>query len=304
MQTLFLYSITDFQNKKGYKCMKKIALINDLSGFGKCSLTAAIPVISVLGIQACPLPTAILSAQTGFPSYYCDDYTDKMNPIIEEWKNMQESFDGIYSGYLGSAAQMQNVLYFLENFHSKDTLYLADPVMGDSGQCIRIFTQALLDNMKELTKHANVITPNLTELCLLADIDYDILTSHALDADYLSYIEDTAHILLPKARTKQTIVITGIVRKLPKQSYVGNLVITEDNRFYLETPYSGKSFSGTGDLFASVIIGSLINGMAIESAVQKAVHFLCPAIEEAVRDNVPRNHGICFEKYLYLLLNK
>ena len=96
--------------------MKKIALINDLSGFGKCSLTAAIPVISVLGIQACPLPTAILSAQTGFPEYYCDDYTDKMNYFTDEWANMQVSFDGIYSGYLGSAAQMHNVLYFLENF--------------------------------------------------------------------------------------------------------------------------------------------------------------------------------------------
>ncbi len=83
--------------------MKKIALINDLSGFGKCSLTAAIPVISVLGIQACPLPTAILSAQTGFSSYYCDDYTDRMNFFTDEWKKMQETFDGIYSGYLGSA---------------------------------------------------------------------------------------------------------------------------------------------------------------------------------------------------------
>lgn len=99
--------------------MKKIALINDLSGFGKCSLTAAIPVISVLGIQACPLPTAILSAQTGFPSYYCDDYTDRMNFFTDEWKKMQETFDGIYSGYLGSAAQMHNVLYFSRSSRPK-----------------------------------------------------------------------------------------------------------------------------------------------------------------------------------------
>lgn len=137
--------------------MKKIALINDLSGFGKCSLTAAIPVISVLGIQACPLPTAILSAQTGFPEYYCDDYTDKMNYFTDEWANMHVSFDGIYSGYLGSAAQMHNVLYFLEKFHGKNALYLADPVMGDNGERIRIFTPELLNNMKELTKHADII---------------------------------------------------------------------------------------------------------------------------------------------------
>lgn len=282
--------------------MKKIALINDLSGFGKCSLTAAIPVISVLGIQACPLPTAILSAQTGFPSYYCDDYSDKMNLFTDAWKDMQESFDGIYSGYLGSAAQMHNVLYFLDQFQTKDTLYLADPVMGDNGQRIRIFTQELLDCMKELTRHADVITPNLTELCLLADMDYDALTSHASDADYLSYIENAARRLLPRAFTDQMIVITGIVRKQPDQSFVGNLAVTSEDSYYMETPYRGESFSGTGDLFASVIMGCLLNGLSIEDAVQKAVCFLWPAIEEASRDHVPKNHGIYFEKYLRLLL--
>lgn len=283
--------------------MKKIALINDLSGFGKCSLTAAIPVISVLGIQACPLPTAILSAQTGFPDYYCDDYTDRMNCITNAWKDMQESFDGIYSGYLGSAAQMHNVLYFLEKFQTNDTLYLTDPVMGDNGQRIRIFTQELLDCMRELTRRADVITPNLTELCLLADIDYDTLTSHASDTNYLSYIEDIARRLLPRAHTKQTIVITGIVRKLPEQSFVGNLAVTSDDSYYAETPYRGESFSGTGDLFASVIMGCLINGLNIEEAMQKAVCFLFPAIEEASHDRTPQNNGIPFEKYLRYLLD-
>ena len=282
--------------------MKKIALINDLSGFGKCSLTAAIPVISVLGIQACPLPTAVLSAQTGFPDYYCDDYTEKMNRFTDAWKNMQESFDGIYSGYLGSAAQMHNVLYFLEKFQAKDTLYLADPVMGDNGQRIHIFTQELLDCMKERTNYAGVITPNLTELCLLADVDYDTLISRSSDADYLSRIEDTARSLLPRAHADQTIVITGIVRRLPDQSFVGNLAVTPDGRYYTETPYRGESYSGTGDLFASVIMGSLINGLTIGEAMQKAVRFLWPAIEEASRDGIPRNHGVCFEKYLSLLL--
>ena len=282
--------------------MKKIALINDLSGFGKCSLTAAIPVISILGIQACPLPTAVLSAQTGFSSYYCDDFTDRMNYFTDEWKQMQESFDGIYSGYLGSATQMHNVLYFLENFHTDNTLYLADPVMGDNGRRIRIFTDELLDCMKELTRHASIITPNLTELCLLAGIDYAALTKHAFDTDYLSYVEDTARKLLPRAQTNQTIVITGIVRKQAKCAFVGNLAVTAEHHYYLETPYHGESFSGTGDLFASVIIGSLVNRHTIENAMEKAVHFLAPAIEEASQDNIPKNHGICFEKYLHLLL--
>lgn len=258
--------------------------------------------ISVLGIQACPLPTAILSAQTGFSSYYCDDYTDRMNFFTDEWKKMQETFDGIYSGYLGSAAQMHNVLYFLEKFQTKDTLYLADPVMGDNGRRIRIFTDELLDSMKELTRHAGVITPNLTELCLLAGVDYDALTSHASKDGYLSYIEETARSLLPRAYTSQTIVITGIVRRQPQQSFVGNLAVTPERHYYLETPFMGESYSGTGDLFASVIMGSLVNGLSVDAAMEKAVRFLSPAIEDASRDNVPREHGISFEKYLHLLL--
>lgn len=150
--------------------------------------------------------------------------------------------DGIYSGYLGSAAQMHNVLYFLEKFKKNDTLYLADPVMGDNGQRIRIFTQELLDCMKELTRRADVITPNLTELCLLADVDYDALTRRASDTDYLSYIEEIARGLLPRAYAEQMIVTTGIVRKLPEQFSVGNLAITSDDSYYAETLIGARAF--------------------------------------------------------------
>lgn len=282
--------------------MKKIALINDLSGFGKCSLTAAIPVISVLGVQACPLPTAILSAQTGFPSYYCDDYTDKMNCFADEWKKMNVTFDGIYSGYLGSAAQMHNVLHFLEQFQTKDTLYLADPVMGDNGRKIHIFTDELLECMKELTKRANVITPNVTELCLLADVNYEKLISHSAEKDYLKRIEEVGYSLLSKAQNTQTILITGVLRSSGEQAYIGNLAISNQEAFYLESDFTGMSFSGTGDLFASVIAGSLIQGLSIQDAVKKATRFLQPAIEEASREKIERNHGVHFEKYLNLLL--
>ena len=157
--------------------------------------------------------------------------------------------------------------------------------------------------MRELTRRADVITPNLTELCLLADIDYDALTRRASDTDYLSYIEEIARGLLPRAYTEQTIITTGIVRKLPEQFSVGNLAVTSDDSYYAETPYRGESFSGTGDLFASVIMGCLINGLTIEEAMQKAVCFLCPAIEEASHDGTPQNHGIPFEKYLRYLLD-
>lgn len=286
--------------------MKKIALINDLSGFGKCSLTAAIPVISVLGVQACPLPTAILSAQTGFDSYFYDDYTNKMNCFTNEWEKLCVHFEGIYSGYLGSAEQMHNVLYFLEKFHTHDTLYLADPVMGDNGEPIRIFTQKLLDSMKELTKHAGVITPNLTELCLLADADYTQLTGRSSSPDYTIYIEETARGIMQKAYGRQTVIVTGIIRHITAntgtQAFMGNLAVTPDSAFYFEKPYTGKSFSGTGDLTASVIAGCMVQGLNVETALQKAVNFLQPAIEEASCLNIEGVHGIPFEKYLNLLL--
>lgn len=282
--------------------MKRIALINDLSGFGKCSLTAAIPVISVMGMQACPLPTAVLSAQTGFEHYFCDDFTDRMDNFTEQWKRMNISFDGIYSGYLADALQMEKVHYFLEQFQKKDTLYLADPVMGDHGKPYDMFSQEFLQGMKALTQKADVLTPNLTELCLLADADYEELLSHGGEEDYLARIEDLCKKLLQKASKEQTIIVTGIVRKKAGCEYVGNLAVSANERCHIENPYTGKGFSGTGDLFASVICGSLVKGLRPENAMEKAAYFLQEAIEEASQKDINPCHGVPFEKYLSRLL--
>lgn len=284
--------------------MKKIALINDLSGLGKCSLTASIPVISALGIQACPLPTAILSAQTGFKNYYYDDYTDKMNKFTDEWSDMDLLFDGIYSGFLGNAKQMHNVLYFLDKFQTEDTIYLADPIIGDNGVNYSFFTEKLLDAIKHLTQRANIITPNLTELCLLAQADYNKLCSYSNSSDYLKSIKDIGYNLLKNSCKNQTILVTGIIRPEKDNLFIGNMAINKDYEFYVETPYTQKSFSGTGDLYASVVIGCLVKGIDISDAMKKATTFLQPAIEEASIQNIDRNHGVNFEKYLNLLWSK
>lgn len=282
--------------------MKKIALINDLSGFGKCSLTAAIPVISVMGIQACPLPTAILSAQTGFKEYFCDDYTDRMDEFMKQWKKMGVAFDGIYSGYLAGVGQVEKVLSFLEQFKQEETLYLADPVMGDNGRTYDFFTPEFLGEMKVLTKQASVITPNLMEACLLADEAYDLLTVHSQKEDYLERLLDLGHTLMERAETSQQVIITGIIRRMENQEMIGNLAVSRRGSFYIETPYTGKSFSGTGDLFASVICGCLIKGAKAEDAMKRAVSFLQAAIEEASRENIPAPYGVHFEQYLSLLI--
>ena len=152
---------------------KKVAVINDLSGLGRCSLTAAISVLSAMGIQACPLPTAILSSQTEYPSYYCYDFTDKMDYFRQEWKKLGTSFSGIYTGYVASVCQIEQIMHFLDTFQTADTFLLVDPVMGDDGVTYDMYTSGLLTAMKELAARADVITPNLTEFCLLTDIDYN-----------------------------------------------------------------------------------------------------------------------------------
>ena len=281
--------------------MKKIALIHDLSGFGRCSLTAAIPVISALGVQACPLPTAVLSAQTGFDSYFYDDYTAKMNSITDEWNKMGAKFDGIYSGFLGNADQMDNVLYFLDCFQTSDSLYVADPVMGDHGKRFPIFTDRLLAAMRSLTQRADVITPNLTELCLLTGTDYEKLTAHSSDEDYFRYIEDVARPLLEKAKREQSIIITGVIFTHTDKPMVANLAVQNNDSCFVQAPYTGKGFSGTGDLFTSCITGCLVKGMSLQQALNQAVAFLQPAIEQSTAENTPGIHGVCFEDYLYLL---
>ena len=151
---------------------KKAVLINDLSGLGKCSLTAAIPVLSVMGIQACPMPTAVLTSQTGFKSFYCNDCTDKLDYYTEEWKKLGFQPDGIYTGFLSSEKQVEKILNFINSFETENTLVLVDPVMGDGGRTYSLFTDTLACKMKKLVTAADVITPNLTECCILCDIDY------------------------------------------------------------------------------------------------------------------------------------
>lgn len=281
--------------------MKKIALIHDLSGFGKCSLTAAIPVISVMGMQACPLPTAVLSSQTGFDSYFYDDYTDNMNAITDEWTKLDVSFDGIYSGFLASPKQVSCVLHFLDCFQTNNTLYLADPVLGDNGHPFKIFSDELLEGMKALCARSYICTPNLTELCLLTGTSYAELTSLSDEPDYLDKIAFVGKELLKTCKNTHYVLITGITRTIDGKVYIGNMAVSNDassEYIYCESAYTGKGFSGTGDLFASVICGSLVAGHSIKDAMEKAIYFLQPAIEEATREEIPSVHGIHFEKYL------
>ena len=172
--------------------MKKAAVINDLSGFGKCSLTAAIPVLSALGVQCCPLATAVLTGQTGYPYFHCTDLTDMMPQYIDAWTQNNAHFDAIYSGYMTGRKQIEHLLDLITQFRRDDTLLLVDPVMGDDGRVYGIYSDDLLDGMKELSRKADVITPNLTEACLLSDTDITKATDYTDTDSFLAFAAETA----------------------------------------------------------------------------------------------------------------
>lgn len=309
--TLLFYSIEnvlEMQDNselfgKDVTMVKRVAVINDLSGLGKCSLTAAIPVLSVLGVQACPLPTAVLTNQTGYDSYYCDDYTDKIDYYTDEWQKRKLTLDGIYTGFLGSEAQVAKILRFNEVFRKENTLLLVDPVMGDLGKAYSIYTPELGRQMRSLALHADVITPNLTECCLLADTDYDELLSHSGSDDYLKYITEMGRRLL-NAGIK-TVIITGIIyqSKEDVSPRYYNLVLTGQECHTISSEIHGGSYSGTGDLLASVVCASIVRGDSAETGVRRAVRFLETSLKETAVENIPRNDGINFEPYLSLLLH-
>ncbi|NLL30275.1 MAG: pyridoxamine kinase [Clostridiales bacterium] len=269
------------------KKQKKIAVVNDVTGFGRCSVAVALPIISAMKIQCCPLPTAVLSAHTGYPSFFFDDYTPHMRDYMNNWKELNLQFDGICTGFLGSKEQIDIVIEFLENFKTKDTIVMVDPVMGDYGQLYSTYTQEMCDEMKKLIKYADVMMPNLTEACRLLDIPYP---EKPLKANEL---EDIAKELCAKGPNK--IVITGL-------QYNGNI---QNFAYEIGKPYSiievkkiGEDRSGTGDVFSSIVASNIVKGVDMVTAVRKAADFISKVIEYTVELATPVRDGICFEEYL------
>ena len=283
--------------------MKKIAVIQDLSGLGKCSLTAAIPVISVMGVQAVPLPTAVLSNQTGYPSYYCDDYTEHMEQIMTEWEKRKFSPDGIYTGFLADEEQADKILDFFQRFRTENTMVLVDPVMGDNGRAYGIYTEGLREKMLQLVGNAHVITPNLKEALLLLYGKEGMEKRYAslLELDGRKRLEQIGKIgeQLKKEYGLQAAVITGVESQAELCVHqMGNLVVENGHSSWCFAPKIGGSYSGTGDLFASVLSAGLVKEMSMMSCVELAVNFLSKAIAQTVQEGTDRNDGVCFEAYL------
>ena len=274
---------------------KSVAVINDLSGFGKCSLTAAIAVLSVMGIQPCPLPTAILTNQTGYKNHYCYDFSEHMPFYTDMWAKNNARFDGIYSGYIAGERQVDFIKDFINKFKMSDTKIVVDPVMGDNGQLYPPYNKTTCDKIRELAKTADIITPNLTELCLLSGADFNSVTEKSSSGFFFEHIENIAKNAISHDNMK--IAVTGI----KKDGYIYNGVFEKGNTQFFRSKEYGSSFSGTGDIFSSIICGSILNDISLSEAVEKATSFIEEVIKDTVKAPYEKNHGIDFEKYLYKL---
>ncbi|MBE6915245.1 MAG: pyridoxamine kinase [Ruminococcaceae bacterium] len=270
--------------------IKRCAVINDLSGFGRCSLTVAIPVLSALGIQACALPTAILSNHTGFEHFYFEDYTDRMREYASHWSRLGLEFDSIYTGFLGSEKQVEAILEFVEQFRTADTLLFVDPAMADHGELYTTCTAELVDKMRDLVCHADVITPNLTEACLLTGESYH---GHIETEGYdkIFALAETLADMGPKQ-----VIITGV----KKGDHVANVVVdrTENTRFVVESEHVSCEYCGTGDTFASALCGYLTAGMDLREALEKTSDFVAKTIRYSFEHKLPPLEGVAFEPFL------
>lgn len=271
--------------------IKKAAAINDLSGAGRCSLTVALPILCAMGINCNVLPTAVLSNHTGYPEYFFDDYTDNMVKFISNWKKIGLKFDSIYTGFLGSEKQIETVMEFIETFKNDDTVILVDPVMGDNGNLYATYTQRICAEMKRLVSYADIVTPNITEACILSETEY--CGEHVSDDDVVCIAKKICDM------GAKSVVITGQKDGQTIKNFVyANGVIKSCSSGLIPHYYSG-----TGDVFSSVVTGMVTNGRDIFSAVEAASDFVFKTTKYTYEHDIDSNDGVCFEKFLYMLMN-
>lgn len=273
--------------------VKKVAAIHDLSGMGRVSLTVVIPILSSMGFQVCPLPTAILSNHTQYPDFTFLDLTDEMPRIIAEWKRLEVEFDAIYTGYLGSPRQIQIVSDFIRDFRRKDSLTVIDPVLGDNGKLYSNFNESMVAEMQHLVTHADVITPNLTELFYLLDRPYKESNTDQELKEYLRCLSD---------KGPEVVIITSVpVLDESHKTSVYAYNRTGNRYWKITCPYLPAHYPGTGDTFTSVITGALLQGDSLPIALDRATQFILQGIRATFGYEYDNREGILLEKVLHNL---
>ena len=298
------FDTSDRNAQKGGDFVPRLAMINDIAGFGRCSTTVSLPVISVMKVQVCPVPTSVLSNHLGFPLCHFDDYTSHMRDYIKVWGELGLTFDGLYCGFLGNEEQIDIVREFVEMF--RPPLFLLDPVMGDHGRAYSSITETHVQKMKELLPLADIITPNVTEACLLTgtpwkDGEWTMQELSGL-CERLADICQQESVSSGEASvgtvSSASIVITGI----RQGDSLVNFLWDDGVYTTVSTPIAGASRPGTGDIFASILAADAVRGETLLSSVQKAANFVGLCIAGSEKAGTPVQEGVVFEKYLAALL--
>lgn len=274
--------------------MKRIVTIQDISCVGKCSLTVALPIISAMGIETVVIPTAVLSTHTAFKNFTYRDLTGDLPKIAKHWKQEKFDFDGIYTGYLGSIEQIDILKEFFKQFKTPNNFIFIDPVMADNGKLYAGFDEKFVKEMKELCKMADIIVPNLTEASYMLEKEYKENYSEQEIKDMLIELS----FLGPKY-----VVLTGVSfneNKLGVMSYN-----KETNKFftYFKEKVPAK-YHGTGDIFASTLVGAITNNNTLEEGLKVAVDYVWETINDTYKTNKKDVYGVNFETKIPYLIDR
>lgn len=274
--------------------MKRIVTIQDISCVGKCSLTVALPIISAMGIETAAIPTAVLSTHTAFKNFTYRDLTGDLPKIAKHWKQEKFDFDGIYTGYLGSIEQIDMLKEFFKQFKTSNNFVFIDPVMADNGKLYAGFDEKFVKEMKELCKMADIIVPNLTEASYMLEKEYKENYGEQEIKDMLIELS----FLGPKY-----VVLTGVSfneNKLGVMSYN-----KETNKFftYFKEKVPAK-YHGTGDIFASTLVGAITNRNTLEEGLKVAVDYVWETINDTYKTNKKDVYGVNFETKIPYLIDR
>lgn len=270
--------------------MKRILTIQDISCIGKCSLTIALPIISALGSEAVILPTALLSSHTIFPGFTFKDLSDQIEPITQHWLSQDIRFDAIYTGYLGTEGQIDQVKKIFSQFRSEGTLVFVDPVMGDRGVLYPTFDMSYAKKNAELCGAADIIVPNITEGSIMTDMEYREDKDH--DEAYIR--EMLRRLAEFGARVN---ILTGVSLEPGKTGVMGFDTVTGEYYVY-QNDKVNATFHGTGDLFSSTCVGQIMRGRSWQDAMRLAAEYTARTIEVTMNDPDRKWYGVDFEATL------
>lgn len=276
--------------EKAMEIQKRVAAIHDISGFGKCSLTVALPVISAAGIETSVIPTAVLSSHTAVqPGYTCRDLTEDLLPFAHHWSQMGLTFDAIYSGYLGSTDQIDIVCEIVDRFKTDKTTVVVDPAMADNGRMYALFDDKFAGEMLKLCRKADIIVPNVTEAMFLLGKNY-------FDGPYTKdFIEETLRSLGELG--PKSIVLTGVWFDDDSLGAACYDKMTGKTDYYLSKRVDGM-FHGTGDVFASALTAALVRGKTLVDSTKIAVDFTVDSIKRTAAGGTDHRYGVDFERGL------